>query len=391
MSAVPTLSALERAEACPVSFALPQVHEQDEDAERGHVIHAFLRRCISGASKESALEHVEDEHKDTCRGIEIRQVIGDFAEAHAEVAYAINTATLAECRELGHNIGRAYGPLAPYEIAGTIDVSGRLRVGRPAVGDFKTGWAKVKPAVDNRQIHGAVTAERILTGEDEIEGRIWHVRPSGEVVVDAHVFDAFELDEIASDVQRIHAGVLEARERFQNDGAIVVSPGEHCRRCPALLVCPAHVELARAMSGELDAITASLSKLTREQRWAAYQKMRSAEGIVEAIAKSLKAMAKQEPFLSPDGEKEVYVGSSERTDFSRPLALSLLRELGATEEQVKKLWVPHNVESFRTRTLKKAPKKKKPKELPAAAPPATSTSDADTGPSRDELRGERGY
>jgi hypothetical protein len=388
VSALATLSSLERAERCPISFALPQVHEQDEDAARGHVIHDFLRRCISGASKEAALEHVEAEHKDTCRGINLAAVIGDFAEAHAEVAYAINTATLSDCRELGRNIGRAYGTLAPYELAGTIDVSGRLRVGRPAVGDFKTGWVKVTPVIDNRQIHGAVTAERILTGEDEIEGRIWQVRPSGEVFVDAHVFDAFELDEIASDVQAIHTGVVVARDRFQNEGTIVVSPGEHCRHCPAMLLCPAHVELARAMSGELGAISASLSKLTLEQRWNAWQKVKEAEAIVEAVKASLKELGRQEPFVSPDGTKEIRPITFSRTDFSKPLALSLIRELGGTEEQIKKLWVPHPVEQFRTHTIKK-PSKKAKKALPPAA--TNVADDVDTSPSSAESRAERGY
>lgn len=388
MSVLPTFSALERAEHCPASFALPQVHEQDEDAQRGTAIHAFLRRVISGASKETALEHVEPEHRDTCRGIDFRSIVGDLASAHAEVAYAIDTRTLSKCRELGENIGRNYGELGEEELAGTIDVAGRTRADRPVVGDFKTGWLKVTPAIDNRQIHSAVTAERILTGEDEIEGRIWQIRPSGEVFVDRHVFDAFELDEIASDVQAIHAGVLVARRRFQDDGEIVVSPGEHCRHCPAMPLCPAHVELARAMAGELGAITASLSKLTPEQRWIAWQKKKEAEAILEAIDKSLKALARQEPFVSLDGTKELRPLTFERTDFSKALALSLIRELGGTEEQIKKLWVPHPVEQFRMHTIKGAPKPKKAKELPA---PPSSGDGLDTAPSKAELRGERGY
>jgi hypothetical protein len=401
VSAIETASSLERAEKCPVSFALPQIHTEDEDAARGHVIHAFLRRIIDGVGVEEALKHVDEDNRDTCRGVELPKIIGDFASVRTEVAYALDVDTLT-VRELGRNIGRDYAgaakklgaPLKPSEIPGTCDVEGVTKRKLVVTGDFKTGYKPLAPIIAHRQTHFHAVVQRILHDVDEVEGRLWRIDESGAAYLDRHVFDAFALDDLVDDIVTIHEGVVRARNEFQEEGFIAVTPGKYCQHCPSMPVCPAYVELARACVTQAGTIVASLTKLTPEQKWNAWQFAKQGETLLKSVRKALSPMIRQEPFLSPDGQKQIALVSYPKVDFSQTLALALIRELGGSEDQIKSCFVPKQIESFREVNAPGAKKKKKPAN--AAKPkefnesvPSLPPSSLSTEPSRAELRDDR--
>lgn len=408
-----TASALERAEFCPMSFSLPQIENVSEDAARGHEIHGYLQRRINGASLEAALEHVEEENRDTCRGIDFSKLLGDFrpGTVRSEVAYAIDVKE-GRARMLGRNIERRYvetaldlgEPLRPYEIAGTIDVEGTLFNGREIAGDFKAGHLPLVPVVDHRQIHFEVTARRLVADVDEVEGRLFKIDEGGGVRIDPHVFDTFELDEIQTDLLEIHEGIVEARALFQEKDEIQVTPGSWCRYCPAIQCCPAHVELARALPSNLDTVVASLARMTPEQEWRAVTIWKDVEKLLDRIGDSMKAIGAQRfargtPIRSPDGLLEFRPITSTKSSFSKELALSLLRQCGAEEDQIAKLWIPKTYESFRILKAKgaKPAKVKKERKKKNDQPNANASlggvaigpGSADTSPSRDEMRRER--
>jgi hypothetical protein len=366
----PTASSLERAEACPVSYALPQISKASEWAERGSAIHEFVRARLVNRPMVEALEHVPEELRDTCRGIDLHRLVGDLATVRSEVAYAIDVRERT-ARELGVNIHRKYEeaaialgkPLGPYEIPGTIDVEGRTRLGVELAGDLKTGFRGVIPVVEHRQVHWEVTARALMAEAPAVEGRIFKVREGGEVEIDAHLFGGLELDETLDDLEEIHNGVIEARDAYQNHGEIRVMPGPWCDYCNANPVCPARTELARAVTINSGTVIAQLTKMTREQEWEAILQWKAGDKVLDAIGAIMKSRATQrnmmgDPITSPDGSKYFGPVNFQTSSFSKEHALALLRHLGADEDQIRGLFIPTPVEQWR---ILNVPGAKKPK------------------------------
>ena len=364
----PTASSLERAEACPVSYSLPSVTNASEWAERGTAIHEFIRVRLANRPMDEALKSVPEEHRETCRGIDMHELVGDLAIVRSEVSYAIDVRART-VRELGVNIHRNYEkaaialgkPLGPHEIPGTLDIEGRTRTGVEMAGDVKTGYRTVLPIVDHRQAQWEVLARYLAVDAPAVDGRIFKIDEAGAVRIDRHLFGGLELDTIGDELEEIHEGVIEARDAYQRDGTIRVSVGPWCSHCDSLMVCPAQTDLARAVTRDSGNIVAALTKLTREEEWIAIEQWKAGEKVLEAIGNIMKERATQrlmmnDPITSPDGSKYFGLVASKRSDFSKPLALALLHSLGATEEQIKSLWVPHPIESWRILNVKKAPK-----------------------------------
>lgn len=375
----PTGSSLERAEACPVSFSLPQITKASVFAEHGTAKHAYIRALLIGMVPAKALESVPLDLRDECRAIDIRQIVGELATVRSEVSYAIDVRARTVV-ELGVNIHRQYDrkalevlgrPLGLYEVPLTIDVEGRARDGFEIAGDVKTGFKPIVAAAVHRQIHAEVTARALAAGADVVAGRIYKIRESGDVVVDPHLFEPLELDEIGDELLEIQEGVIRARKRFQEREEFTMNPGPWCDHCNAAPVCPARVALARAVIEQAGDIVARLATMTPEQEWQAWQQVATGRKLFEEIHDSLKAIAAQrfmmnEPISNPDGTEYVKPLEIAKSNFNRESALALLRHFGATEEQINKLWVPFRFEQFRVVKTKKPVKKRAKKaELPA--------------------------
>src|SRR5436189_4057491 len=82
----PTGSSLELADACPISFSLPQITRAGVFAEHGTAVHAFVRARLVGADLDQALEAIDEDTKETCRGINLDELVGDLEVVRSEVA-----------------------------------------------------------------------------------------------------------------------------------------------------------------------------------------------------------------------------------------------------------------------------------------------------------------
>jgi hypothetical protein len=371
-----TASSLERAEACPASFWLPQIRKLTPDAERGTSIHAFVRRVLAGATVEASLAHLPEELRDCARAIDFRKLGGDLLDVRAEAAYLYNVET-GEASFLGLNIDREYEQkaaelgvdISPMHIGVSVDFEGKTFQDIPVANEIKTG-NEVEACAENRQVHVETIVQHAATGREEVEARVLYIRPSGKVFIDPHVFTLIELEDIQDDLLEIHHGVYrakgEVRASMSGSGTLQLSPGDHCRYCPAFPVCPAQTAMVRAMSSDVSAIAGALATMSPAEKGMAHVKERHFRTLLDVVHDALKLDARQEPIPLPDG-KELREIVFPKEYFNRQDALALLRTKGATEEEIKALYQER--EESQVRALKK-PKPgetlKKPRRLKEA-------------------------
>lgn len=354
----PTASAIERAIECPSSCVLPQVHETTDDAARGTSIHAFVRNVLAGIDRTKALAAVEDpKWRATCGAIDFRKIGSDLSDMKAEASYAYDVGDRS-VRLLGYNIGRRYGGLRPMEIAGTNDAEGLRIDGIPTVIDVKTGQP-VTVCRENPQMMFHSLCRMAATGAQEIDARILYVREDGHVRTDSHVFDVFELESFADELDVLLGQIGRARIALQS-GTLTVNSGDHCRYCPALQACPAYTALARSMVPDLEAVQSRIAALSPADAGKAWALLEQVGTLYDTVKDALKVYAAQTPIVLPNG-KIVREVSYEREDLNRSSALALLRAKGATDAEIQALYQAHEIKQIRTTGTAKKPAKKKEK------------------------------
>ena len=332
-----TASALERLRECSGSIALPNVLTTSEAAERGTAVHRFAERMVLGVDRDEALTYVPEEWRDTCARMDVSTVVGDLTLSRTpEVSYGVNVMN-STAMSLGRNLARAYPAPTLGDVWGTTDVEGqRAWDQRWVIVDWKTGDAT--PLRENLQLQFAARAVALIRGVPEVEARIGFVRHSGRIDVERHVFDAFELAAFDEELGDLYARALTAFRASSTAMAKLppLTPGAHCKYCPSLPACPAQVAIARAMLPDLEVISGQLATMTPEDCGAAYLKLRRMKALIEVVDKALKTMARAMP-LPVDAESEVREISYGQRSFDRKGALHLLRELGATDEQLDEI------------------------------------------------------
>ena len=341
-------SSLHRVTQCTASAVLPGARSTGASAVRGTSIHAFMRRRLSGISHDEAIAHVDREHRATCTGIDFGAIAADHTKIRSEVSYALNALT-GEVRFLGLNMDRRYpDDISHPWIPGTLDMEAVRSDGVPLVEDFKTGQP-VDPPAENPQILFAALCLRSTTSASDVEGRIRYVREDGKTWVDRHVFDVFELDAFALDLAEASRRVSDA---LITPASAVVHAGPWCKYCPAVTSCPQKVGLARTMLPTLQNIGERIHLMTPEQRGEAWVKAKEVESLLEQVISGLRDCARREPTPLPDG-KVLTVTESSRTSFVQHDAVSLLRELGATQEQIDGLYRRSTFEVVKAIRVKK--------------------------------------
>ena len=324
-------SQLHRVLACPASELLPHIRSTSGRATRGTSIHAYIRRRIAGLSHDDAAVGVDKDHRLTCKGIDVEEIVAGLSQVACEVSYAFSLK--GEVRRIGVNLGREYPEeyLTGEWITGTADLDAVGEEGRPVVEDFKTGQGVPHPSV-NPQILFFASCLQSLTGAAEVEGRIRYIRDDGSTYVESHIFDAFDLDAFRLDLRRTGLSVLEARQSGAR--SLPMATGGHCKYCPAIAACPAKTALARAMLPELRATGDILRSMTPEERGQAWVRAKEIESILDTVVSGLRDIAIVDPTPLPDGKVLMAIESS-RTSFDKEAAMTLLRELGATDEQIE--------------------------------------------------------
>src|SRR5690606_5564131 len=104
---------------------------------------------------------VPEKYRDLCEAIDFERLPQGLA---AEVAIAIDVQT-GKARELGRGNGRCYETVRETEIPMTLDLLG-ANDDAVMVGDYKSGYSDVPPAVENGQLRTNAVAAARLIGRD---------------------------------------------------------------------------------------------------------------------------------------------------------------------------------------------------------------------------------
>ena len=337
-----------RTHECPAHLAFPRTHESDEYSERGHGLHAYVHDVLAGADSKAALAAIEDDDdRATCERLDWRALVGDLVDVELETAFAVDVKA-RRARRLGANLRRGYEAackrlgraLGPWEVPGSLDVSGRRRRdGRRVVRDLKTGFRPVPAAKSNRQGLFFGAAFHLLEDAAEVDFEICKLKPDGSIVVGRSgraSYTALDveryLDEYGVDLARAKA----ARRVVLSGGTPDVHVGEWCDYCGAIDHCPAKTALARNLIGELGTVEAQMLGMTSAQRARAWELLTWQIGpIYERVGKALRqaVAAAPEPTILSNG-KQVRAISFETERVSASKLAELARALGASDEQI---------------------------------------------------------
>jgi hypothetical protein len=269
-----TASQLERALACPGSFALPSARTASVYTEQGTSGHAEQEDAVNtGALPEPLL-----------------RVLADAADtARAEVKLAYNVAT-GEGRILGQGSDRDYEDLGPFWMYGTADVLA-FDFDSVYVVDKKL-WQAVTPAARNMQLGFlALAAARALNKSDAVVALIYETER-----VDKATLDMVELDTIAFRLRGVDGAVQVQRSRRARGELVEVSEGAWCKHCPAAHSCPAKVALIKRLvnGGEADELELMIP-LDDETARIAYERVGHARNLLKRIESAIYARAAEKP------------------------------------------------------------------------------------------------
>lgn len=202
-----TPSSADRVFACPASAVLPQTYTPaGPAAERGTRIHDEYAAHVDALSPT------------------VTALPFDWtAQRHVEVAYAYDVACDTG-RVLGYRVGRRYPPVGDTELKGSADVVLTTPTAATVI-DWKTGhtrgyvWQPRIYALAAARAHRVGSVETALVYLDQ-------------GATDREHFTTFELAALARDVRA-------AARRVEDSDGTDVTPGDHCKWCPAKPACPA--------------------------------------------------------------------------------------------------------------------------------------------------------
>lgn len=294
----PTASGLERAMRCGASLRLPVIESTSAAAEAGAARHAFLAR-VRVVGRDAALAEVPEEHRAICAALPVDELPTDLA---CEVAYAYDVAA-DSCREIGRNVGRNYGVLAPMELAGTADVVG-VAEDRVYVADYKSAGYRGR-AADSMQLRFLALAAATYHSVPAARVEIIRLTDDGGVSRSWHDYDELDLDAFAH----------ELREWFARAGQGGPVEGPWCHGCKSALHCPAKVGLIQLAAGGQDIAAPFMGGLSRGSVGKAYQLAESLKGLTRELERRIFAAVEElGPCPMPDGrELRMVIGEGRET------------------------------------------------------------------------------
>ncbi len=340
---LPSGSSLARAAACPASHVLPQSTTSSRAADDGTAIHAYLALvAMSPARKSEALARVPERLRARCAAVDLATIIHGVSGIVTEPAYAYDVVTGA-VRYLGRDIGRAYGDLAPGEIACTLDVLGLAagpededgsRQGVAFLRDWKTGRDVGDPS-DSWQLALQALVAREHFGEEVVDAGYVYLDDDGAHRVASVTWDALDLDMWAERVRDVVSRVRAVEASHAVDGAIWTSEGDHCAYCPAMPYCPAKTAYIAALvssPGDPEAMAGAMSLDRVGAAWVALKAAGKWMDRAEAALKERIDAAGEVPLRNGKALRIVEVNGRSYVDTAA--AKALLVELGATTGQI---------------------------------------------------------
>jgi hypothetical protein len=280
-----TASKAARLRRCPGSAALRQIESTNEYAERGTVGHAFLEALRRDDDREGALAKVPEEYRALCESIDVDKLPRNL-EPELALAYDVANETT---RRLGSGIGRNYGELGPFEIAMTLDLGG-CDGSVAHVLDYKLTMRSPGPAAGHDQLRICALALARLHGVTQARTELAHIKPDGSVWIDRDDLDAFDLDDIAADLKRLHATVAEEKLKAKLGEPLTLAMGSHCDWCPSRPVCPAQSRLAIELAeGRVMGDPLTMLPLSPERAGVAYTRIKAARSLLAHMERAVMA------------------------------------------------------------------------------------------------------
>jgi hypothetical protein len=258
--------------------------------------------------RELALDEVPEEHRAACLTIPETALLA-MRGLETEVAYALDVET-GFVRRMGRNLARNYGEVAPSEIAGTYDYSGRSGVGAHGdesaiVYDLKTGLGSIGEAYDSWQLRVGASAVATHARLDEAEvGLVW-LREGFAPRWSTARFDALDMAEHRNELRDLWKRIQKASKALANGELPELREGEHCRYCPARLSCPAKMTLIRSAvadaGAQLRSMADMLRRATAEELSDAYAKAQPFIEAAEQLKSAFREVATEKPFATRPG------------------------------------------------------------------------------------------
>jgi RecB family exonuclease len=304
MSTRLSASQLDRAMACPASFAMPAVFfPTSRESDRGTEIHRFLEMAVT-SGREVALAEVPDDApwRATCEGVDLDVLTAEAERVECEVKFAYRPLS-DTARQLGGGCAREYSAVDDEEIASTVDLLLTRPDGGIVVIDYKTGRRSVHVA-ESGQMHLLGLAVARARGLSQVTASVVHVMEEGALGFDEMILGPDELDRVARGVRTAFARVRDAHAAVSEWRMPDVRVGGHCSFCPAYRACPANVGLAKHLLGASadDFATDGMSPSQVGSLWAWAARARR---VLDEIELGLKAYIDHEPVPLPDGVNDI--------------------------------------------------------------------------------------
>ena len=326
-------SGLPRAMECDGAALLPRdARETSVAAERGTIIHEYLRACLTGTDPAVALAAVPEAYQYTCESIEVERAVDGAHVVGAEYAFAYDPRT-GVARLLGENIGRDYagrglrvGEEIPCSLDLILDGADWLDERELAVVDFKTGQLTAHPAKSNWQvILGCLCVRSVFAPEAaSITGKLGYVDEDGGWAWDRVRFPRAQLDAFQHELAATWSDWALTATGEQD---LLLTPGNRCTHCDRQGACPAMAKEVRALATVDDAWVTSMAAriLGNDEAAVFYEKLGKMDAIVDKLKALWRQRVAQGPVRLPDGE-EVRMIEKRETRIDGKRALAVLRE-----------------------------------------------------------------
>lgn len=276
-----TASKIELAHKCEGAFALPQREENHAGQAEGNERHKEWEDAINAGNPPVVL--VEHWPGYTWR---------------AEVAFAFDVST-GEGWEIGAGIGRGYGDLGPFCVAGTADAVGRGPNGELVIPDRKSFDPNVSRAAVNGQLATLALAASRAYDVDEVEVAIFHEARRPDITT----HDLISLRSFHVGLRELLEKAAAARAKVRDGLELTLTPGSHCRYCSAFHDCSAQQSLALDVrSGEADMRVATMSIESDEDAARAYEFWKRLKMLSARLSTVLHARGAQQAFPVGDGK-----------------------------------------------------------------------------------------
>ncbi len=301
-------------------------------AERGTRFHRAIARYAVTREREHVEDDIAQEYAHACDWIDSLEIIGK-SYLEVEIAFAWDPVTdTAESIGTDRDYSKAFGRLG-----GTADLVLVVKVDGKRVAvmvwDWKTGSGE--NAGPQLRTLGLMAARAY--GVEHATVAALEVRASGVAEVAREELDSFALAGVAGELAEMIAAIATAEPQ----------PGSHCGEmyCPARLHCPVGQV---AMAQVVDVIPAE--RLVRRPDFRITDQIRTAEEAiwsvdvlrlmsawVDAKKDEIKKLVPVAGWRTDDGRvlKET---TSKIEAFDKHKALALIKQLGATDEQIGSLY-----------------------------------------------------